>query len=282
MTSQLAAGESAAVSYASAAWLLGIIERRPDRIDVTIRHNAHHGVGNGFLLHRARSFECCDTRVAKGIRVTCPARTLVDLASVLPARALAAVLDAALLRGLVTIGVVRRYIRDRRLGRNRGVGTLVRLLDDREFGVPESELEREFLALVDACDLQKPARQQALGAHRVDFAYPSARLLIEVDGRATHGTAAAFEADPVRQNDLVLDGWRVLRFTWAQVTQRRKYVAETVRHALRQDPEAEGPPDMEVETGTRSATVKARTVTEVLELDGATFRDLVRSSPDMG
>jgi very-short-patch-repair endonuclease len=66
----------------------------------------------------------------------------------------------------------------------------------------------------------------------VDFSYDAHRIVVEVDGRATHGTSEAFEDDRVRQNALVLERWTVLRFTWTQITQDPDYVAETLRRAL--------------------------------------------------
>jgi very-short-patch-repair endonuclease len=36
----------------------------------------------------------------------------------------------------------------------------------------------------------------------------------------------------VRQNDLVLEGWTVLRFTWTHITADPDYVAETITRAL--------------------------------------------------
>ena len=118
------------------------------------------------------------------------------------------------------------------MGRRPGVGRLVRLLDDREFGVPESELERRTLELIAAHVLPPPERQTRVGPHRVDVTYESRHLLVEVDGRATHGTSEAFEHDRVRQNSLVLEGWTVLRFTWKQITQDPDYIAATLRRAL--------------------------------------------------
>lgn len=49
----------------------------------------------------------------------------------------------------------------------------------------------------------------------IDLAYPDRRVAIELDGWAEHGVRSAFDADRARGNDLVLAGWRVLRFTWA-------------------------------------------------------------------
>lgn len=234
ITCVFAAGEAAAASHLAAAWLLNLIDKQPHRIDVTAPHGAHNGSAQGFVVHRSRTLPPSDIRRIDGIPVTCPARTLVDLAALLPDGSLSAALDTALLKGLVSIVSVRRFVVDRGLGRRKGVGVLLKLLDDREFGVPESELERRFLALVRKRKRPKPARQERIGPYRVDFLYEDARVVVEVDGRATHGTATAFEADPVRQNALVLDGWSVLRFTWKQITEQPGYVAETVLRAVTQ------------------------------------------------
>ena len=67
----------------------------------------------------------------------------------------------------------------------------------------------------------------------MDFAYPDVRLAIEVDGFGVHGTPRAMAKDFVRQNGLVPYGWRVLRFTWRQVTQEPEMVAAAIRAALR-------------------------------------------------
>lgn len=230
--SVLAAGPAAAASHLAAAWLHGLIEQRPERIDVTVPHDARNGRAGAAILHRTRILRPSDVRRKSGIPVTCPSRTLVDIAGVLQDRPLAAALDRALLKGLVSIPALRRYIDERGLRRKPGVGRLIKLLDDREFGVPESELEREFLAVVRDFHLPEPVRQQTIGAFRVDFVYADARVVIEVDGRATHGTSEAFEEDPVRQNALVLEGWTIVRFTWKQLRQRPEYVVDTITALL--------------------------------------------------
>jgi very-short-patch-repair endonuclease len=66
----------------------------------------------------------------------------------------------------------------------------------------------------------------------VDFAYPDVKLAIEVDGFGAHGTPRAMAKDFVRQNGLVPYGWRVLRFTWRQVTREPEIVAEAIASAL--------------------------------------------------
>jgi very-short-patch-repair endonuclease len=56
------------------------------------------------------------------------------------------------------------------------------------------------------------------GTVYADVAFPAQRLVIEVDGQRHH--VERFEADRTRQNGLVARGWRVLRFTWARLTQQ--------------------------------------------------------------
>ncbi|MGI9120910.1 MAG: endonuclease domain-containing protein [Acidimicrobiales bacterium] len=69
---------------------------------------------------------------------------------------------------------------------------------------------------------------------RLDDAYPDERLFVELDGWATHGTKRAFTNDRRRQNQVVLLGWRPLRFTWTDVTRDPGRVASEVGAALGQ------------------------------------------------
>ena len=228
----LACGETAALGSRCAGFVLGLVEERPNRIDVLVRRPRRTSVLPGTAVRQAARLDLKDVRTVKGLRVTCPARTLVDLAAELPDRALGRAVDKALIGGLTTITVVRRYIRERSLQSRPRIRRLVRLLNDREFGVPESELERRFLELIEAYGLPAPERQVRVGPHRVDFMYDSARLVVELDGRATHATSEAFEEDPVRQNALVLERLAPLRFTWKRITQDPDAVADELRRGL--------------------------------------------------
>ncbi|WP_375497008.1 endonuclease domain-containing protein [uncultured Jatrophihabitans sp.] len=66
----------------------------------------------------------------------------------------------------------------------------------------------------------------------VDVAIRSARLAIEVDGRAFHTDVDRFQRDRQRQNALVALGWTVLRFTWADLIERPGYVVATIQGHL--------------------------------------------------
>jgi len=66
----------------------------------------------------------------------------------------------------------------------------------------------------------------------VDFYWPEHRLIVETDGAATHLTRAAFENDRRRDAKLTRAGYRVIRFTWWQLTNEPGLVAATVRDLL--------------------------------------------------
>ncbi|HVL26855.1 MAG TPA: type IV toxin-antitoxin system AbiEi family antitoxin domain-containing protein [Acidimicrobiales bacterium] len=72
-----------------------------------------------------------------------------------------------------------------------------------------------------ACVLAGPPG--TLASHR------AAAVLYGVRDRATHG----FEEDRLRQNALVLAGWTLLRFTWADVTERGLATVAAVARGLR-------------------------------------------------
>src|SRR5690606_21176776 len=72
-------------------------------------------------------------------------------------------------------------------------------------------------------------RQHPLGTIIVDFACPSARLVIEVDGGVHRDTAAR---DRARDDMLRAAGYHVLRFTNREVERRLPVVLEAITRVL--------------------------------------------------
>jgi very-short-patch-repair endonuclease len=62
------------------------------------------------------------------------------------------------------------------------------------------------------------------------------RLIAELDGRAVHGTAAAFERDRARDRALNAAGWRVVRITWRQLSEEARELAEDLGALLGERP----------------------------------------------
>jgi very-short-patch-repair endonuclease len=70
------------------------------------------------------------------------------------------------------------------------------------------------------------------GRIEVDFHWPTHRLIVETDGEESHGTRTAFRDDRRRDAALAAAGQRVVRFTWADVTQDTQRVTRRLRALL--------------------------------------------------
>ena len=79
----------------------------------------------------------------------------------------------------------------------------------------------------------KVRRQHPIGRHIADFAVPSRRLVIEIDGGQHAGAAAR---DAARSRALEARGWRVIRFWNSDVTSNLDGVLETVAAEIERRP----------------------------------------------
>ena len=71
-----------------------------------------------------------------------------------------------------------------------------------------------------------------VAGYKIDIAFPALKVAIEVDGLAFHSDADVFVADRQRQNIITLGGWKVLRFTWLDLTEHPKRVVAEINHAI--------------------------------------------------
>ena len=235
----LASGPVAAASHRSAAALLGLpgFERRGPVEVVTPRPRRHREPTA--IAHRWRVLPADHLTVVEGIACTRVARTLVDLAGVLhPGRTERAV-DNALAMGIVTLAALGDVFDELAQRGRKGIAVMRRILDDRSDAyVPvESELEARFVDLVRDADLPEPVRQLNVGDDsnwiaRVDFAYPEAKLLLELDGRRHHSAKLDAEADLRRDARLAQAGWRTARIRWDEVVDHPDQVVVRIRRLL--------------------------------------------------
>jgi len=109
-------------------------------------------------------------------------------------------------------------------------------LRDMPPGVSREELEARFLAFLDAGELPRPhlSAWLTIGSRRyqVDCLWPEQRVIVELDGYATHGTRRAFESDRERDRKLAVAGFRSIRVTWRQLHDGRQAVAADLRRLL--------------------------------------------------
>ena len=228
----------AAASHESAARLWGMVGLDRDRIVITVPVGGNHRLRFA-TVHESTDLPARDLRSVDGITVTSRDRTICDVARLLRPERLSRLIDHQVNIGHVELPrLYQHFYGYARRGRP-GVARLRAVLEDKGpgFVATESQLEFDTLELIRAAGLPEPDLQVVLTfwealVGRVDFAYPAAKLIIEVDGRRYHGNET-FERDRQRDNAAGLAGWRVLHFTWRMVKDRPEYVVGAIREALR-------------------------------------------------
>lgn len=233
MAAVLACGPGAVLSHADAATLWSIRPQpRSERVDVTLRTRAGRRRRTGLRVHRPRRLPDDELSISNGIPCTTPARTILDIAGVVNARLLERALDEAdrlkLLDANDPIELLRRHRGHPGARRLRGVLARHRIGST----LTRSELEERFLALCRKDQLPQPAVNVPLLDYVVDFLWTDAALVVEVDGHATHGTRRAFQEDRERDGRLAVAGYRVVRFTWWDLTRRPAIVTDRLRRLI--------------------------------------------------
>jgi very-short-patch-repair endonuclease len=224
-----------AVASHRSAGLLWELPGIPDGIvEVTaLRHRRRRA--SDVIWHESYHLADRDITEIGGIPCTRPIRTFLDLGVVLSPDELETALNEGIRRNLLSVPAIAQRLEE--LGPLRRGTTAVRAALRRRASTrraPESVLETRFLQLVRSAGLPAPTPQfqVRLGERvvaRLDFAYPSRRIAIELDGAAYHSGRLAEGRDRRRDNSLGALGWRVLRFDWDDVTRRTDYVLGTMR-----------------------------------------------------
>ena len=196
----LAGGPRSALAGASALVVWGIWRRWPDPLEIVVAGNRR---AHGLRLHRSGTLLARDVTVQDGLRVTSPARTLLDTATRLSGKQLKRAVADLRLRDLLTVAQLADVV-----DRNRthaGAPQLRPLIETAQQEPTRSDLEDAFMDLVRKHGLPVPLINVHVGGHRVDAFFPDHRLVVELDGWASHKTREAFVNDR-RQDSEVL--WR--------------------------------------------------------------------------
>jgi very-short-patch-repair endonuclease len=191
-----------------------------------VGHNA--GDRPGIRRHRVSDLDPADVATRRGVRVTSPARTVLDNAR---DPDLEELIGAAFAKGRVTRRQIEQAIA--RCPTRRGVRRLIRLLN--QDGGPRrtrSWAERRLLGLVRQAGLPVPLTNVMLHGFQVDALWPELRLVVEVDGERFHGDRRSFEDDRARDAALIAAGYVVIRFTARQLDESPLVVIGQLSAAL--------------------------------------------------
>ncbi|MGH9279717.1 MAG: hypothetical protein ACRD12_16670 [Acidimicrobiales bacterium] len=216
----LAAGPGALASHRSAAEIWGFPGVMAEQTEIVVPWPQWPRLP-GVKTHQSRRLPPGHQAQKHGISVTSPARTVVDLAGVLPAGYLGVVVDHALRQRLATLPEIEEAVALLTNRGRRGLVAMRAVLAKRGPGYQpgDSHGEQRLSDALVAGGLPRPVAQHQVVAgptvYLLDLAYPDLRLGIEYDDWHTHGSRSAFDRDRVRGNRLAAAGWTLLHVTSA-------------------------------------------------------------------
>jgi very-short-patch-repair endonuclease/predicted transcriptional regulator of viral defense system len=228
----LALGVHAFLSHDSAADAFGMRASASGLIHVTVRGRAGRRPRKEIRVHRPRALPNDEITTLRGLPITTQARTILDLAAAgLRDRPLENVLNAADLVCHLDFAELHRLLA--RYPRRPGTGSLkAQLARYRGPADTRSKLERLVNELCDDRGLPRPFVNTVIEGRVRDFYWPHCGLVVEADSYRWHRSPSALNDDRERDVELTLAGYRVLRFTYEQVTRRPDYVVRAIRVAL--------------------------------------------------
>lgn len=230
MAALLACGPLSVIGHRSAVVVLGLRWRYGGPVELVMPHDVRLGRA-GVRCRRVMALAADEVMVRHGLRVTTPARTLVDLAATTSVADLERLIEEMLFQRLASSSDILEAVR-RGAGRPgvRKLRATAELLDESSF--TRSEAERLLKALLRSARLPMPRMNVRRSGWEVDAVWDRQRLVVEVDGYRSHGTQPQFERDRKKDGQLMLAGYRVLRVTWRQLTREPAVVVATIAAAL--------------------------------------------------
>jgi very-short-patch-repair endonuclease len=223
--------EGAAFSGRTAAWLHGLDFAPCNPVEATIPKGCGSSALAGVTVRQALLRDG-DLVAKRGVPTTSALRTVFDLGSRPPFIESVVAVDMALHGGLVRVSALREFAVSQ--AASRGAKQFRRVVAAAE-PLAESPMETRLRMLLVMSRLPRPEAQVSLHDEhdrflgRADLYYPANRLAIEYDG-GTHRTSLV--EDNRRQNRLLNAGYRLLRFTYADIRDTPSAVVDQVKHAL--------------------------------------------------
>ena len=218
MAAVLDAGPLTVASHRTAAglWRLpgfGLLD-----CDVSRLHGLDHEPIELARVHHPRLLPHHHTTVVEGIPVTTPARTLFDLAGILPPARTERAVDNALAMSPGLLPVLHRMLPELAQRGRTGITVMRAILADRPHGyiAPASGLEARVVRLLQEAGI-RTRRQVDLGGAdwigRVDLVVDGTNIVVEVDSARYHSSRLDRQRDAERDAALGQLGYEVVRIT---------------------------------------------------------------------
>jgi hypothetical protein len=227
----------AVASHDSAAELHDLPKLRRGVAAVLVHSRTTHDFP-GVTVHRCHDLRDEHIVEIDDLPVTSVSRTIVDMSRFLTVRHLEAVLGSVVADRRASVSDVQRVVDQVACKGKPGIRKLRWVLEERDSGPKDgTPLERIGAEVLRNGGLPDPYFEYPIPwspQRRFDAAYPRVGLAIEWDSRRWHELIEAFATDRERDRQALLHGWKVVRFTWVDVTRTPEDVVSTVRRLLEQ------------------------------------------------
>ena len=227
----LACGEGSVLGHRTACGKWGF--RQADLFPLSVIVGGDRGRKHDRIDARRTKLDRADWMVFDGLRITTPARTIVDMAGELKGKEMRRLVERAQdLKRFEPKRVEQTLERNPRRPGSKPLLTLIALLQPDQDGA-KSYLERLFLRLLRRARLPLPEVNATIENRERDFVWRDSRLVIEVDGYAFHSSKQAISRDKARDRELTAALWRPARFTYEDVAFEPEATTDELRNLLR-------------------------------------------------
>lgn len=222
----LASGPDSAMSHGSAAsaWRVFRGWQMPFEVTAPSVHRRR-----GIRVHRA-ALAPQDIKRCLGLRVTSPARTLLDIAPRVREKTLRRALNDLRLAGHLRLEDFAELLS--RCPRHPGAKRL-RSFIQAPNGPTRSAFEDAFMAFTGRFGLPRPQMNVKINGIEVDAFFPVERVIVELDGYEFHADRGTFRSDRDRDADMLAVDLPTLRVTWDRLTETPVREAERLHAILR-------------------------------------------------
>ncbi len=200
------------LSHFSAAALWGLTTSWPTVHEVTVPAKRRP---KGVRVHVHPTLQSSDIRKRQGIRVTSPARTLIDIAPRQTENGRARSVSEAELRKLMRPDQLEPVLA--RYPYHRGV-PLLRPIVEHPTGPTRSEFERRFPPFCKRYGLPVPRMNARVAGFEVDALFAAERVIVELDSWEFHHDRGSFERDRNRDAAALAVDHATIRLTWERFT----------------------------------------------------------------
>jgi hypothetical protein len=222
----LACGDRAALSHGSAMTLWGFWKRWDQPFEVSLVGDRRP---RGIKIHRPAGLLRRDIATQLGVRVTSPARTLLDAAPRMRGRSLTRAVNDGRRGNLITVGDLADVVA--RFPAHPGTPLLAP-----HAGVTHnptrSDFEDRFPAFCERFGLPTPEINATVAGFEVDAYFEEQRVIVELDGWDFHRDRGAFESDRERDAATLALGIATVRITWERFRDQPQREADRLLRIL--------------------------------------------------